>query len=131
MTVASVSIDRLSKYISTDRLILDLTHHGRFDEIWNYFAYWIPAYRPVHHQAEDLLDPKILMKEFVRIYQIQQIGIHVYSLLTHVSYVDLSTIEKDPSFSSQKDMDKHTTSRRNLPDAHSFSRQLILHFKVN
>jgi hypothetical protein len=55
-------------------------------------------------------------------------GIHTYSLLTHVSYVDLGTIEKDPSFSSQNNMVKHTTSCRNIRDAHSFSRQLIFHF---
>jgi hypothetical protein len=85
----------------------------------------------MHHQAEDLLDPKETPGGLVRVYQIQQIGIHAYSLLTHVSYLDLGTIEKDPSFSSQKDMDKHTTSHRNLRNAHSFSRQLILHFKLN
>jgi hypothetical protein len=44
-------------------------------------------------------------------------GIHTYSLLTHISY--------------EKVTDKHTTSCNNLCDTHSFSRQLILHFKPN
>jgi hypothetical protein len=56
---------------------------------------------------------------------------NTYSLLMHVSYVDLGTVEKDPTFSSQKDTDVYTTSRRDLWDAHSFSCQLILHFKPN
>jgi hypothetical protein len=58
-------------------------------------------------------------------------GMNAYSLLTHVLCVDLGTVEKDPTFSSQKDMDVHTTSRRNLHDKYSFSCQLILHFKPN
>jgi hypothetical protein len=58
-------------------------------------------------------------------------GIHMYSLLMHVLYIDHGTIEKDPSFSTQKGTDKHTTSHRNLRDAHSFSYQLILHLKLN
>jgi hypothetical protein len=49
----------------------------------------------------------------------------------HVLYVDLSTEEKDLTFSSQKDTDKHTTLRRNLRNTYSFSRQLILHFTPN
>jgi hypothetical protein len=55
---------------------------------------------------------------------------NTYSLQTHVPYVDLGIEEKDPTFSSQKDTDKHTTSRRNLRDTYSFPRQLILHFKL-
>jgi hypothetical protein len=58
-------------------------------------------------------------------------GMNKYSLLMHVSYVDLGTVEKDSTFSSQKGTDVHTTSRRNLRDTHSFYRQLILHFKPN
>jgi hypothetical protein len=56
---------------------------------------------------------------------------NTYSLLMHVLYADLGTVEKDPTFSSQKDMDVHTTLHRNLHDTYSFSRQLILHFKPN
>jgi hypothetical protein len=55
----------------------------------------------------------------------------MYSLLTHISYLDLGTEEEDPTFSSQKDTDEHTTSHRNLRDTYSFSCQLILHFKPN
>jgi hypothetical protein len=44
-------------------------------------------------------------------------GMHTYSLLTRVSY--------------EKDTYKHTTSRRNLSNAPSFSHQLILHFEPN
>ncbi len=36
------------KYVSTDRLILDLTHQGRFDKIWNHrpnnVTYWIATF---------------------------------------------------------------------------------------
>jgi hypothetical protein len=55
---------------------------------------------------------------------------NTYSFLTHVLCVDLGTAEKDPTFSSQKGTDVHTTSGRNLRDTRSFSCQLILHFKL-
>ncbi len=117
------------KYVSTDRLIQDLTHQGRFDKIQKYASFWIPVQKSqCVIQQKIFWIQKILLEEFVRIYQIQRIGIHAYSLITHILYVDLGTIEKDPS---QKDTDKHTTSRRNLRDAHSFSCQLILHFQPN
>ncbi len=124
------------KYVSTDRLILDLTHQGRFNnilnQIQNYIAYWIPM-----QVSQCIIEQKIfwiqkiLLEEFVCVYQIQRIW-NTYVLSSNARpYVDLSTVEKDPTFSSQRGMDVHTTSRRNLRDTHSSSRQLIFHFKPN
>ncbi len=86
----------------------------------------------MRHRAEDLLDPNDTSGG-IRTYIPDKngFGMNRYSLQMHIPYVDLSTEEKDPTFSSQKDMDKHTTSRRNLRDTYSFSHQLILHFKPN
>ncbi len=47
------------EYVSTDRLILDLTHQGRFDENSELCCILDSCIeKPVRHQGDDLLNPK-------------------------------------------------------------------------
>ncbi len=58
-------------------------------------------------------------------------GMNTYSLLTHVLYVNLGTVKKDPTFSSQKGTDVHLHHIETYAIHIPSSCQLILHYKQN
>ncbi len=84
------------EYVSTDRLILDLTHQGRFGKIWNHHpndvTYWIPTFDqkfngrwtkdPTRCQSVEILKVyQILM------YEILRVGTHViHSIVFQAHY---------------------------------------------
>ncbi len=66
------------KYVSTERLISNLFLQRRFgkilNQIWNFSAYWIPTQvNQCIIEQKIFWIQKILLEEFVQIYQIQRI----------------------------------------------------------
>ncbi len=120
------------KQVSTDRLILDLTHQGRFDkilnQIWNYVAYWIPMQvsQCVIKQKIFWIQ-KILLEEFVRKYQIQQIW-NEHVLFSNARLVCRPWYSRGGAKKERTYILHHVeTYAIHIPS----SRQLILHFKPN